>query len=139
MNDENINNEQSKKLVDEELMNKTLDENVQQMINKPQADPTGIGQEDREFIENVMKLINDGTIELHTPSTLMNKQVYEIIDEKCQGIADMNAVHLLADLRQIKKLYETEQKESYQIQNLIHKLRMTKERLEKECGDVYII
>lgn len=135
-------NQQSQKgqqLVDETLMNQGIDENVQQMINKPQSDPTGVNQADQEFMKLVMKLIEDGTIDLYRPETLMNKQVYDSLDEAAKGKADTNAVPLLGEIRNIKKLYEAGDRESYQIQNLIHRVRLTKERLEEECGDVYII
>jgi hypothetical protein len=131
--------QKSKKLVDETLLNATIDENVQQIINKPQADPTGVDEKDKKFMEKVMKLINNGTIDLYKPETLMNKEVYDNLDEMAKGKADTNAVPLLADLRQMKKLYESGHQDSFQIQNLVHRVRLTKERLEKDCGDVYII
>lgn len=130
---------QGKKLVDESLMNQGIDENVQSMINQPQADPTGVDQADKDFMELVMKLIKDGTIDLYRPETLMNKEVYDRLDEMAKGKADTNAVPLLGELRNIKKLYELGDTDSYQIQNLIRRVRLTKERLEDECGDVYII
>jgi hypothetical protein len=130
---------QGKKLVDESLMNTPIDKNVQQMINQPQPDPTGINDEDIEFIKRVMELINNETIDLYRPETLMNREVYDKLDEMTKGKADVNAVPLLGEIRQIKKLYEMGDKESFQVQNLIHRVRMTKERLEEECGDVYII
>ncbi len=130
---------QGKKLVDESLMNQGIDENVQQMINKPQADPTGVDEADREFMQLVMKLIEDGTIDLYRPETLMNKEVYNSLDESKKGKADTNAIPLLGEIRNIKKLYDAGDRESYQIQNLIHRVRLTKERLEDECGNVYII
>lgn len=130
---------EGKKLVDESLMNTAIEDNVQEMINKPQADPTGINDEDTQFITTVMELINNGTIDLYRPETLMNKEVYGELEETVQGKADLNAVPLLGDIRQIKKLYEAGDKESFQVQNLIHRVRLTKERLEEECGDVYII
>ncbi|MFC1655955.1 hypothetical protein ACFL3C_03735 [Patescibacteria group bacterium] len=130
---------QGKKLVDESLMNQGIDENVQQMINQPQADPTGVDDADKEFMKLVMKLIEDGAIDLYRPETLMNKEVYDSLDEANKGKADTNAVPLLGDIRNIKKLYEAGDRESYQIQNLIHRVRLTKERLENECGNVYII
>jgi hypothetical protein len=131
--------EEGKKLIDEGLMNQGVDEGVQKMINKPQIDPTGVNATDLEYLEAVMKLINDRKIDLHTPETLMNKDVYDNLDELSQSTADVNAVNLLDKLRQVKKLYDTGDRESFQIQNLMEHIRQTKSRIEKECGDVYII
>jgi len=130
---------EGKKLVDQNLMNTQIDEKTQSMINTPMVDDTGVDEKDQAFIQNVLKLINEKTIDLYNPETLMNKPVYDKLDFKAQGTADFNAVSLLASLRQIKKLYEQGFAQSYQIQNLIHQCRVTKERLEQECGDIYII
>ncbi|MBD3157033.1 hypothetical protein GF369_04375 [Candidatus Peregrinibacteria bacterium] len=131
--------EESKKLVDQRLINEGVDQNVQEMINKPQLDPTGIEATDKQYFEAVIRMIKDGSLELHTPRTLMNKDIYASLDEKSQGIADINAVTLLNDLRQMKKLYDMGETESFQIKNLIQRIRSVKERIEKQCGDVYII
>ena len=131
--------EENKKLVDQRLINEGVDQNVQEMINKPQLDPTGVEATDEQYLETVIHMIEDGSLELHTPQTLMKDDIYKTLDEKSQGIADMNAVTLLNDLRQMKKLYDMGEKQSFQIKNLIQRIRAVKERIEKQCGDVYII
>lgn len=129
----------AKKLVDKNLMNQTIEDKVQTMINKPQDDPTGIDEKDNEFLENVMNLINEETINLYMAETIMNKEVYNNASEEAQALADVNAIPLLGELRQIKLLYETGNTKTFQIKNLVHRVRLTKERLEEKCGDVYII
>ncbi len=131
--------EKSKQLVDESLMIHGVDENVQQMINKPQMDPTGIDATDAQYLEAVIGMINEGKLDLHNPDTLMKKEIYDSLDDKSKGLADMSGVTLLNDLRQMKKLYDLGDKESFQIQNLIQRIRVAKERIEAQCGDVYII
>ncbi|MCD6109810.1 hypothetical protein J7J83_03570 [bacterium] len=128
-----------KVLVDKTLITKGVENNVQKMINKPQTDPTGVNATDAQYIQTVISLINEGKIDLHTPSTLMKNEIYHNIDDKAKGLADINAVTLLNDLRQMKKLYDLGNTQSFQIQNLINRIRNTKERIEKTCGDVYII
>ena len=130
---------ESKVLVDQSLITKGVDQNVQKMINKPQMDPTGVDASDAQYLEAIIKLVEDGRIDLHTPRTLMKNEIYENLDDKKKGIADINAVSLLNDLRQMKKLYDTGDKESFQIQNLIHRIRNVKQRIENQCGDVYVI
>ena len=130
---------EGKKLVDQSLVNAAIDDKTQIMINTPMKDDTGVDAKDQKFIKMVLNLVQEGKINLFVPETLLNKPVYEKLDYKAKGTADVNAVSLLADLRQIKKLKEQGYDESFQIQNLIHHVRITKERLEKECGDIYII
>ncbi len=129
----------NKKLVDDTLVNKGVEENVQQMINKPQIDPTGIDDSDLEFMEKVIAMVENGTINVHTPATLINKEVYNNLDEQAQGKTDLNAVNLLTDIRQIKNLWDMGDRESFQIKNLIERMRHTKQRVEKEIGDCFII
>jgi len=131
--------EQSKQLVNQSLMIKGVDDNVQQMINKPQMDPTGVDATDSEYLEAVIKMINDGKLNLYVPDTLIKSAIYDALDYQSKGLADINAVNLLGDLRQMKKLYNLGDKESFQIQNLIQRIRNTKQRIEDKCGDVYII
>ena len=70
---------------------------------------------------------------------MINQEVYNKLSEKIQGETDMNAVSLLARLSDIKGLHDTGQTNSYQMQNLVEQVRLTKERLEKDAGDVFII
>jgi len=130
---------EGKKLVDKTLINQGVDQNVQQMINKPQVDPTGIDDTDMEFMKKVIALVESGTIQIHTPETLINKKVYNTLEEAIQGRVDLNAVNLLNEIRQIKTLWDTGDHDSFQIQNLIQRMRHTKQVIEKEIGDCFII
>jgi len=116
-----------------------IDPTTQEDINKPLADPAGVKKEDEEFLAMVMDLIEKETINLLTPSTLINYEVYDQLSDEMKGKADMNAQVLLATLRDIKSLWDLNEKDTYQINNLVHKVRVTKERLENDIGDVYII
>ncbi len=131
--------EESKKLVDETLMNQGVDQYVQQMINKPQIDPTGIDDTDMEFMEKVIKMVESEIIHLYVPSSLINEPVYKKLDEQTQGRVDLNAVNLLSEIRQIKTLWDAGDRDSFQIQNLIYRMRHTKQIIEKEIGDCFII
>ncbi len=115
------------------------DEKTQQMLNTPASDPTGVDPKDKEFLSALIALIEDKTIDLYKPETLFNKAVYEAMDSRLQGQADMEAVNLLSAIRDIKGLYDNGFEESFQIQNLVQRVRLTKERIEGEKGDLFII
>ena len=122
------------------LVNATdLDEKEQQELNKPLVDPTGLSEDDKKFLDDVVGKIEVGKIDLHTPSTLMNQDVYGRLSIEIQGEIDLNAVSLLARLREIKDLHDLGQVDSYQFSNLVEQVRLTKERLEKDAGDIFII
>jgi len=126
-------------LVNSDLMHEGVNDETQKMINTPEADPTGIQDSDLEYIEKVIKMIEAKKIDPHTPSTLLNLPVYDKLGDEAKSVVDINGFNLLAEIRQIKKLWDLGDKDSFQIQNLVHRMRMTKQKIEKEYGDCYII
>ena len=60
------------------------------------------------------------------------------LDEEAQGKVDMEAVNLLAAIREMQGLHESGNQNSYQMENLVERVRNTKERLEKSA-DLFII
>lgn len=115
------------------------DKETQDLLNKPLALSEGMDPKDREFLELIVRLVNEGKINLYGPSTMINNEVYDKLDFEKQGKADFEAVNLLSTVREIKGLYDAGYAETYQVSNLVHRLRDTKERLEIEGGDLFII
>ena len=115
------------------------DPQVQKELNTPLSDPTGASNENDKFLHLVISLINDEKIKLHTPSTLINKSVYDDLSEEKQGLVDMEAVNLLSAVREIKDLFDAGHKDTYQMQNLVERVRNTKERIEEKGGDLFVI
>ncbi len=111
----------------------------QKALNQPLKDPSGGGEANKKFLDDVVAKINDGKINLFSPSSLLNQEVYQKLSEQVQGKIDMDAVNLLAKLRDMKGLYDLGQTDSYQMENLAENVRLIKERIEAEAGDVFII
>ena len=63
-----------------------------QMYEPPEADEN-FSSEEKIFINDVFKLLENEVIDLHVPSTLLNKSIYDASDEKVQGIADRSAIN----------------------------------------------
>ncbi len=116
-----------------------IDEAHQEELNKPLEVKGGIKDENKKFLEFVVGLVNEGKIDLFTPHSLINDSVYNTLPEQKQGEVDLEAVNTLAAIRNIKGLYDAGHAESYQMENLVEKLRTTKEKFENELGDVFII
>jgi hypothetical protein len=116
-----------------------LDPATQQMLNQPLKDPTGLDEKNAAFLAMLMEKIDRKEIDLFRPSTLLNMPVYEKLSEEAQGKADFDAVNLLATIREIHKLWLSGDSDSYQIQNLVDRIRVTKERLEQVGGDIFVI
>ena len=114
-------------------------DDVQERLNKPLTDSTGFDPDDEVFLNDVMAKFQSGQIQSHTPSSLLNEAVYEKLDDAKKGKADQNAFNILSTLRRIHDLWQALPEVTFQIQNEIHAIRLTKERLEEELGDVYIV
>ncbi|MGL5830748.1 MAG: hypothetical protein ACRCZE_01220 [Candidatus Altimarinota bacterium] len=115
---------------------------IQFILNKPteidpklyQADP-----QDIIFLQEIIKKVEHAKIHLFTPSSLLNPTVYEVLPPSQKAKADFDILTLLNKIRSIKKLWDSGERNSYQIINLTRSLRLSKERLEQSTGDVFII
>lgn len=115
---------------------------IQFILNKPveidpklyQADPL-----DLDFLQKVVKKVEQGEIHLFTPSSLLNSTVYEVLPQAQKAKADFDILTLLNKIRSIKQLWDNGERNTYQIINLTRSLRLSKERLEQSAGDVFII
>jgi len=116
-----------------------LPEDKQTEMGKPLKDDTGINPDDQSFLQLLVEKIEKKEIDLYAPSSLLNEELYDGLDEQAQGKADYNALNLLSTIRQIYNLWKLGERETYQIQNLVHQVRITKERLEEIGGDIFII
>lgn len=115
------------------------DEQTQKELNTPLTDPSGAGQKNEKFLNLVISLINEGKINLYRPATLINQPIYDNLPKEKQGKVDLEAMNLLVAIREIKGLHDAGYKDSYQMENLVERVRNTKERLESEGGDLFII
>jgi hypothetical protein len=125
-------------LYDPSTDNQDISEDVQGMLNQPQSGGQ-MSDEDRKFLDNLMALVEAGTINLYQPSTLLNNAVYDQLPPEGQAKADQNAVLMLSKIRQIVDLEKAPMDTNYQEINLVSALRLNKERVEEFSGDVFVI
>lgn len=125
-------------LFDPTTDNVPIAEDTQSMLNKPLAGGK-LSDEDQQFLAQLKKLVADGTINLYQPSTLLNDAVYETLPQEGKAKADQNCVSMLTKIRDILALEDAPMDTNYQVQNLVHSLRLNKERLEEHSGDIFII
>lgn len=119
--------------------NLQIDPQTQKKLNEPLVKPDGISDEDQAFLNMVLAKVENKEIDLLRPSSLINKTVYDALPEDKQGKVDFDAVNMLTTLRNIYELWKYYQKPTFQIENLVRQVRVTKERLEEISGDVYVI
>ena len=128
--------------MDEEIQQKAIfmDEATQKNLNTPLQDSTGsIDGKDQEFLNLILSLIEEGKIDLYKPSSLLNNDVYNTLNDKQKGEVDIAAMNMLNAIREIKGLNDNGFRDTFQMNNLVSKLRYNKEELESADGDVFII
>ncbi|MBI5413782.1 hypothetical protein HZA42_05545 [Candidatus Peregrinibacteria bacterium] len=116
-----------------------MDPQTQKRLNEPLVKPTGISPENQAFLNMVLDKVDRGQINLLMPSTLINHAIYDQLPPEKQGKVDFDAVNLLTTLRNIYDLWKIDKQPTFQIENMVHQVRVTKERLEEISGDVYVI
>lgn len=126
-------------LFDPKTDNQPIADKVQQDLNKPLADPTGVSAEDQAFLNDLVQKVESGQIDVYKPSSLLNLDVYGKLTEEQQGQVDMEALNMLTKVREIHDLHKAGFRDTFQIQNLVHAVRLKKEEFEKSLGDVFII
>ena len=125
-------------LYDPKTDNLPIDPAVQSMINQPLKDQSGFSPEDQTLLNQLMQKVEDGSINLYQPSSLLNVAVYDTLSPEMKGKADQNAVILLVEIREIVNLMKLSQEPTYQVKNLVQSLNIAKSRLE-EAGNIFII
>lgn len=124
-------------LYDPATDNQPIDPAVQAMLNTPlKAD--GFTAEEEQFLNLLMAKVDDKSINLYAPSSLLNAPVYEALSPEAKGKADFNAQVLLSKVREITNLMHISREPTFQVKNLVASLFETKKRLE-EHGDLFTI
>lgn len=125
-------------LYDSSTDNSHIADDTQQRLNAPLSGKALSG-EDQIFLNQIMNLVEEGQINLYSPSTLLNEAVYNALSDEAKGQADHNAMNMLTKIREIVNLKRAGMDAGYQIENLVHSLRLSKERMEEHDGNIFII
>lgn len=115
------------------------DPQTQQVLNTPLKKDDGMSPEDETFLNHVLGLIDEGKINLYQPSSLINHPIYDPLGDSQKEKIEIEAMNLLNGIRELKGLCDAGFRETFQVENLVSRLRLSKERLEEIGGDVFII
>lgn len=125
-------------LYDPATDNQKIDPATQSMLNKPMAYSSGLTPEEQALLDLIKQKVEEGRIQLYSPSSLLNTAVYDALPPAAKGKADQNAVLFIGKIRQILDLEKISREPTYQLKQLISDLNQSKKRLE-EHGDLFII
>lgn len=124
-------------LYDPKTDNQAIAPEVQTMLNAPSK--TGSwSDEEQAFLNDLMSKVEAGTIQLYSPSSLLNQAVYEKLAPEAQGKADQNAQVIIGKVREIVTLMKAYNEPNDIVKNLVESLFESKKRVE-EAGDIFII
>lgn len=125
-------------LYDPKTDNAVIADHVQVLINTPLArDP--YDEADQALLNLIIKLVNEKKINLYSPSSLLNNDIYEALPHEGKAKADQNSVIMLTKVREIYNLAQSTSEPTHQLKNLVDSFRLNKESVEKMCGDIFII
>lgn len=107
------------------------------MLNAPMKADTWSDQ-DQAFLNDLMAKVEAGTIQLYSPSSLLNQAVYPTLSPEDQGKADQNAMVMIGNIREIVNLMKAYNEPNAIVKNLVESLIEAKKRLETSA-DIFII
>ncbi len=117
---------------------KAISEKTQTMLNAPWSDPTtSLSKDDKAFLDDLIHKIEDGDIQLHMPSSILHHKVYDKLPSQTQAKVDLWIQATLAAIRRVHDFYHNPyDNNSDMMIAMVRELRLKKEMLEKEFGDV---
>ena len=90
------------------------------------------------FLKEILKLIDDGKIDLMHPHSFINDDVYKELNDEVKGMADRAIPNIISLLERVMDLHaRDESNESIEMKNLIDALWQAKQRVEAHA-DVFI-
>ncbi|MAE68795.1 MAG: hypothetical protein QF793_01925 [Candidatus Peribacteraceae bacterium] len=97
-----------------------------------------IGTEHRDFLKTLKKMLEAGEIDPHEPKSLLNKEIYDALDEEWQEKTDLALLNIANQLRLIADFLHSAETpaESPQLQTMVEHLWQSKQQIE-EHHDVF--
>lgn len=96
-----------------------------------------MNEEHEQFMLMLVKLVDDGTINLIEPASLL-QEAYKSLDDVKRGKVDLALINITDQIRHIYDFYKSEQtpNASPHLQTMVEHLWQMKSKLEEEYGDV---
>ena len=111
-------------------------ESEQKELGKPVG--AALADEHANFLQIVLKLIDDGKIDLVNPQSIFNQDVYDGLSDEWKARTDQALPNIISLLERVMDLHSRpEENESMEMKNLIETLWQAKQRIE-EHADVFI-
>lgn len=102
------------------------------------AIPGAMKREHEQFMLRLVKLLDDGVIDLYKTDSLLNTDVSDGLAEDARGQVDLSLLNILGQVRQIYEFYKSEKtpNASPHLQTMVEHLWQQKSKLEDQYGDV---
>jgi len=117
---------------------KVVDQKTQEELNRPKTSRNRIFEHE-DFIEEIIKKLENNEIDPYAPRSLLNLEVYNKLSEQDEGRVDLAARNICSILHSVQDLWVQDHSRSTVMVDLIQTIKASKERVENELGDVFII
>lgn len=107
-------------------------------VEMTKSDPQPMPDTHNDFIQKILKLVEQGVIDPLKPETLVNDDAYNKLNDEWQAKVDLASVNMAHQLQLIIDFYKSRHtpNESAELQNLIDYLWEMKQRI-KEHEEVF--
>ena len=115
-----------------------IDQKTQAALNTPFNDPmTSHTAENKAFLENLIQKINSGEINLLSPSSIIDQDIYSSLSSDKKAKADLFVNNTLFAIRRVYDFYNNPfSNESDMMIQMVIELRQKIDTLEQELGNV---
>lgn len=120
-------------LYDASTDNQEISADSQSMINKP-LEGGQLKPEERELLDSIIKLVDEGAINLYQPSTLFNEDAYNALNDEGKAKADQAAMNMLSKIRTAVDWDKANMDTNIQVSQMIAALLQDRNRLEAESN-----
>lgn len=110
----------------------------EEQVKAGQALAGNMKDEHEQFMLMLVKLVDEGSIDLYVTDTLLNPAVADALSEEARAQVGLALMNIVAQIRQIYDFYKSEKtpNESPHLQTMVEHVWQTKSKLEEEYGDV---
>ncbi len=107
-------------------------------VKAGQAIPGKMSDEHERFMLFLVKLVDEGAIDLYVTDTFLNPEVAETLSDEAREQVSLALLNIAAQARQIYDFYKSQKtpNESPHLQTMVEHIWQTKSKLEEEYGDV---
>jgi len=114
--------------------NQEISAQTQERLNTPLK--KSVQPKYKDYLKLILDLINQGTIDVFNPSSIINTNIYNTLNEQGKADVDKILINLINMVQRMQYLNEKGEENSFQLESIVDNIWQTKEKIEQKHGDV---